>query len=162
MKLETLIQNRPGTLEVDGSKFRYRRGDGQFIEGDFSIQTLDAGSCSVLMNGRVFRVAVGAPGERIVNGAPLAVELFDPRAFRTRKGPADTRGRAEIAAQMPGKVVQLLVAPGDSVEAGQGLLVVEAMKMQNEMKSPKTGRVVEVRAKPGSAVAAGEVLMVVE
>lgn len=63
---------------------------------------------------------------------------------------------------MPGKVVRVLVAEGDMVEAGQGLVVVEAMKMQNEMKSPKAGRVIEVKAKPDSTVAAGQVLLVIE
>jgi biotin carboxyl carrier protein len=63
---------------------------------------------------------------------------------------------------MPGKVIRVLVSQGDSVEAGQGLVVVEAMKMQNEMKSPKAGRVAEVRAEPGAAVLAGETLIVVE
>jgi biotin carboxyl carrier protein len=63
---------------------------------------------------------------------------------------------------MPGKVIRVLVAAGDPVEAGQGLVVVEAMKMQNEMKSPKAGRVVEVKTKPHAAVAAGDVLVVVE
>jgi biotin carboxyl carrier protein len=63
---------------------------------------------------------------------------------------------------MPGKVIQVLVAVGDTVEAGQGLVVVEAMKMQNEMKSPKAGRIVEVKTKRDAAVAAGDVLVVVE
>ncbi len=162
MKLDTLIQGRPGTLEVDGPKFRYRREDGQVVEGAFTRQPLEAGSFSILINGNSYRVYPGAPGERVVNGRPLAIEVSDPRAFLVRRGAAATQGRLEIAAQMPGKVVQLLVSAGDPVEAGQGLLVVEAMKMQNEMKSPKTGRVVEVRTKPGAPVAAGEVLMVVE
>jgi biotin carboxyl carrier protein len=63
---------------------------------------------------------------------------------------------------MPGKVIRVLVAAGDAVEEGQGLVVVEAMKMQNEMKSPKSGRVAEVRARPDATVGAGEVLVVVE
>jgi biotin carboxyl carrier protein len=63
---------------------------------------------------------------------------------------------------MPGKVVRLLVAVGDAVESGQGLVVVEAMKMQNEIKSRKAGRVVEVRTRPDAAVVAGEILLVVE
>lgn len=162
MKLETQIQGRPGVIEITGSRFRYQREDGQLVEGEFSIAPLDAGSFSVLIDGRSFHISPGAPGERIVNGVPLAIELFDPRAMRARSGSAASHGRVNVAAMMPGKVVSLLVSPGDSVETGQGLLVVEAMKMQNEMKSPKTGRVVEVRTKPGSAVAAGEVLMVVE
>jgi biotin carboxyl carrier protein len=63
---------------------------------------------------------------------------------------------------MPGKIVRLLVAEGDSVEAGQGLLVVEAMKMQNEMKAPKAGCVVSLKAHEGATVAAGDVLATIE
>ena len=62
---------------------------------------------------------------------------------------------------MPGKVVRLLVAVGDAVEAGQGLIVVEAMKMQNEMKSPKAGMVVEMKTKSGATVTAGEILLLI-
>ncbi len=71
-------------------------------------------------------------------------------------------GRHEVAAPMPGKVVRVLVAVGDAVEQGQGLVVVEAMKMQNEIKSRKAGRVVEVRTKPEAAVTRGAILLVVE
>jgi biotin carboxyl carrier protein len=168
VKLETLIQGRAGSISIEGgasgksSVFRYQRNDGQFVEGDFSIEALDSGAWSVLIGGRVYRVGPGATGEFIVNGERLAVELFDPRALRERQGSAAGRGRINIAAPMPGKIVRLLASVGDGVEEGQGLVVVEAMKMQNEMKSPKTGRVVEVRARPDSTVAAGEVLMVVE
>ena len=63
---------------------------------------------------------------------------------------------------MPGKVVRVLVEEGQEVEAGQGVVVVEAMKMQNELKSPKSGHVAELRAEPGSTVNAGDVLVVVE
>ena len=63
---------------------------------------------------------------------------------------------------MPGKVVRVLVAPGDQVEAGQGLVVVEAMKMQNEMKASLAGRVATVPAREGATVAAGEVLATIE
>jgi biotin carboxyl carrier protein len=162
VKLETLIHGRSGTIHITGSTFRYQREDGQSIEGEFSYQPLDPGSSSILIDGRSYRVTPGPPGEVTVNGWPITAELFDPRALRSRKNTASSEGRLEITALMPGKVVQLLVSPGDSVETGQGLLVVEAMKMQNEVKSPKAGRVVEVRAKPGAAVAAGEVLLVVE
>ena len=63
---------------------------------------------------------------------------------------------------MPGKVVRVLVERGQEVEAGAGLVVVEAMKMQNELKSPKAGTVVELRAAPGATVNAGDVLVVIE
>jgi acetyl/propionyl-CoA carboxylase alpha subunit len=168
VRLDTLIQSRAGSIAIEGTKFRYQREDGRVVEGEFSIEALDAAAWSVLIGGRSYlvepggRVEPGAADGLTVNGARLAIELFDPRASRGRQGSAANQGRVNIAAQMPGKVVRLLVSAGESVEQGQGLVVVEAMKMQNEMKSPKAGRVVEVRAKPDSTVAAGEVLMVVE
>jgi biotin carboxyl carrier protein len=63
---------------------------------------------------------------------------------------------------MPGKVIRVLVNKGDAVEAGQGLVVVEAMKMQNEMKAARPGRVAEVRVQGGDTVGAGETLVVLE
>ena len=97
-----------------------------------------------------------------MNGRTLVVEAFDPRELRARKIAGAGKGRLDIAAPMPGKVVRLLVSPGDSVEAGQGLVVVEAMKMQNEMKSPRSGRVAEIKTKVDATVKAGEVLLVIE
>ena len=63
---------------------------------------------------------------------------------------------------MPGKVVRLYIETGDAVEKGDGIVVVEAMKMQNEMKSPRAGVVVSINVKPGDTVNAGDVLAVVE
>ena len=162
MRLETSIRDRAGQIAIEESRFRYEREDGQIAEGEFSIQALDPGVISVLIGGRSYRIEPGAPGALIVNGHPIAIEVFDPRALRTRKLSGASAGRQEISAPMPGKVVRVLVAVGDSVEPGQGLVVVEAMKMQNEMKSPKAGRVVELRARPDAAVQAGETLIVVE
>jgi biotin carboxyl carrier protein len=71
-------------------------------------------------------------------------------------------GEQEIVAPMPGKVVRVLVAPGDQVTVRQGLVVVEAMKMENELRSPKDGRVKDVRVQQGTLVEAGRVLVVVE
>jgi biotin carboxyl carrier protein len=162
MKFETMIAGRAGSLEIEGAKFRYRREDGAIAEGDFSIQTLDAGCASLIIGGRSYRVTRGAAGDMMVNGAPLAVEVYDRRSLRGRAGGGTSHGRQNICAPMPGKIVRVLVAAGDAVVAGQGLVVVEAMKMQNEMKSPKTGRVVAVRTQADAAVSPGEVLMVVE
>jgi biotin carboxyl carrier protein len=161
MKFETMIGGRAGSLEIEGAKYRYER-EGVRSEGDFSIEWLGPDCASLIIGGRSYRVTRGAAGEMMVNGAPLAVEVFDPRSLRARSGGAASQGRQNVCAPMPGKIVRVLVAAGDSVEAGEGLVVVEAMKMQNEMKSPKTGRVVEVRTKPGAAVSPGEILMVVE
>jgi biotin carboxyl carrier protein len=162
MKMETQIAGRAGELQIEGSTFRYQREDGAAAEGEFSIIDLEPGCYSILIGGRSYRVSGGGAGEVAVNGKTLAVELFDPRSLRGRKSGGASHGRQSIAALMPGKVVRVLVAVGDQVEAGQGLVVVEAMKMQNEMKSPKDGYVVEVKTRPGAAVVAGEVLIVVE
>ncbi|HEY4364632.1 MAG TPA: biotin/lipoyl-containing protein [Bryobacteraceae bacterium] len=162
MKVETRIGGRAGNLKVEAASFRYEREDGAVAEGEFSLQTLEPGCVSVLIGGRSYRVTRGAAGEMMVNGQPVAAEVFDPRSLRSRKSGADRGGRHDICAPMPGKIVRVLVEAGDAVKAGQGLVVVEAMKMQNEMKSPKAGRVVEVRTKVDAAVSPGEVLMVVE
>lgn len=161
MKFETLIAGRDGQLNVDGSRFSYQ-SNGSAVEGEFSIERLDGGRYSVLINGRSYLVSRGLAGELEVAGVSCAVEVFDPRAMRTRGKGFDAQGRQSVAASMPGKVIRVLVAPGDTVEAGQGLVVVEAMKMQNEMKSPKSGRIAEVKTKADAAVAAGDVLVVVE
>ena len=90
-------------------------------------------------------------------GLEFNAEVIDPRSWRGRRhGSAEAEGRQQIVAPMPGKVVRLLVKAGDAVEAGQGLLVVEAMKMQNEIRSPKSGTVERVVV--GDA---GEVLCIV-
>jgi biotin carboxyl carrier protein len=87
--------------------------------------------------------------------------VIDPRSWRRGHGEGiELEGRQKIVAPMPGKVVRVLVEPGQSVAAGQGLLVIEAMKMQNEIRSPKSGTV-EKLAVEGQTVNAGEILAIV-
>jgi biotin carboxyl carrier protein len=168
LKFEVAIGSQAARIEVTGARFRYQREGSEAIEREFSIAPLTPGSYSILINGRSYSAFTNPSGiaaslnEIMVNGRAFAVEVFDPREMRARKSAGAGEGRQNIAAMMPGKVVRILVAQGDSVEAGQGLIVVEAMKMQNEMKSPKAGRVVEVKTKADATVAAGEVLMVIE
>ena len=157
MKRQVTVDGRSGRIEIEGSRLRYEREDGVVIEREFSLE-----GTSVLLNGRSFRVSRGTGQEVWVNGRRLAIEVFDPRDQRPGQGASANHGRQEIAASMPGKVVRVLVTQADTVEEGQGLVVVEAMKMQNEIKSPKSGRVLEVRAQPDATVVAGEVLVVVE
>jgi len=157
MTRRVAVDGRSGHIKIEGSRLRYEREDGIVIEGEFSV----AGS-SVLLNGRRCWVARGTGTEVWVNGRRFSMEVLDPRDLRPGRGGTANHGRQEIAASMPGKVMRVLVSAGDAVEEGQGLVVVEAMKMQNEMKSPKAGRVVEVRARPDATVGAGEILIVVE
>src|SRR5713226_2162985 len=101
--------------------------------------------------------------EVIVGAKQYSVTLIDPKRLRgASSAVAHADEAARIIAPMPGKIVRVLVGVGDQVEAGAGIVVVEAMKMQNEMKSPKTGTVVTLNVNVGATVNAGEVLAVVE
>jgi biotin carboxyl carrier protein len=92
-----------------------------------------------------------------------AVTLIDPKRLRgAAAASAHADGAARIVASMPGKVVRVLVAEGASVEAGAGIVVVEAMKMQNEMKAPKAGTVATLNVEVGATVNGGDVLAVIE
>jgi biotin carboxyl carrier protein len=91
------------------------------------------------------------------------VELRDPRSLHSRRAEGDkAAGVKKIVAPMPGKVVRILVSQGAEVKSGQGVIVVEAMKMQNELKSPKQGVVQKIAVAEGAAVNAGELLVIVE
>ena len=100
----------------------------------------------------------------IVRGVSFSAEVRDPRSFRSRKkaDDGDAAGPRRLVSPMPGKVVRILAPAGTKVEAGEGVVVVEAMKMQNEIKSPKAGTVRRIVAEEGAAVDAGEVLAIVE
>ena len=115
------------------------------------------------MNGESYEVRIAVANDSKLTlqtrHHEFVAEVVDPRAWRGRRhGAVEAEGRQQIVAPMPGKVVRVLVKAGDKVEAGQGLLVVEAMKMQNEVRSPKTGTVERLLAKEGQPVIAGEVL----
>jgi biotin carboxyl carrier protein len=129
------------------------------------IVAVEPGVYSVLVDGRSYEARVEeSDGCAIVfiDGHRVEVEIRDPRRWSRQTGRPGVEGRSNVAALMPGKIVRLLVAEGDTVSAGQGLLVMEAMKMQNEMKAPKAGRVVSLTAREGATVAAGEVLAAIE
>jgi len=122
---------------------------------------------SVLLNGESHQVRIAPRSDGSltlhVGLAEYHAEVADPRSWRGRRhGAAEAEGRQQIAAPMPGKVIRVLVKQGDTVDAGQGLLVVEAMKMQNEIRSPKSGKVEKLFVTEGQAVNAGEVLLCVE
>jgi len=138
--------------------------DGQSVDAD-AVQ-IAPNAISVMLGGQSFEIHVSrsADGTLKLQCGPheFSADIIDPRAWRGRKhGAVEVEGRQEILAPMPGKVVRVLTAVGEAVEAGQGLLVVEAMKMQNEIRSPKTGTIERLLAKEGQAVTAGEILAVI-
>ena len=116
---------------------------------------------SVLLDGRSYEARVEETSEGLtvfVEGRRFSVEISDPRSWSRKAAAGRGEGVQTISAPMPGKVVRILVAAGDTVEAGQGLMVVEAMKMQNEMKAPRAGTVLTLAASEGATVVAGETL----
>ena len=99
----------------------------------------------------------------VVSGSDYDVAVIDPKRLRSGQASgAHHTGAAEIVSPMPGKIVRILAEPGARVEAGAGVVVVEAMKMQNEMKAPKAGVVVSIKTEEGATVSAGDVLAVIE
>lgn len=137
--------------------------DGRPVEAD--AVEVSPGIYSILKDGAAFelRVERAAAGLTVVvAGRRLEARVLDPRQWQGRRGGAvEAEGRQQITAPMPGKVVRVLVRQGEKVEAGRGLLVVEAMKMQNEIRSPKTGTVERLLVTDGQAVNAGDVVAVV-
>lgn len=97
-----------------------------------------------------------------LNGREIIADVRDRRRLRRGHHGVEQEGRIRLTAPMAGKVVKLLAAPGDTVEAGQGILVLEAMKMQNEVRSPKNGRLLSVAVSDNSTVATGQLLAEVE
>jgi biotin carboxyl carrier protein len=137
--------------------------DGQRLDADATA--VSPGIYSVLLNGKSFEVRIeslGAELRAVTGSRELKVVIQDEREWRrNRGGSVEAQGRQQVLAPMPGKIVRVLVTAGDAVRAGQGLLVVEAMKMQNEIRAPKSGTIDRVRVVEGQTVNAGEVVVII-
>ena len=154
MKLLSTIGDKQVTLELqrDSSSSVSFRIDDESGEADFrEIAPL---TYSVIEAGRYYDVRIYERGSGMFD---VAVNGETPAG-----GASDASGPRKIKASMPGKVVKLLVQEGEEVDEAQGLVIVEAMKMQNAMKSPKAGRVAVIEVSEGGSVAAGETLVVIE
>ncbi|MBI4907125.1 MAG: biotin/lipoyl-binding protein [Acidobacteria bacterium] len=130
-----------------------------------SVSEVEPGVYSVLAGTRAMEVRVTKAREGWtvhIAGRQFTIDVVDPREASACGKGFGRQGRQEIVSPMPGKVVRVLVEEGSAVEEGQGLIVVEAMKMQNEMKAPKAGKVLALAARAGASVTAGEVLVTLE
>jgi len=123
-----------------------------------------SGMLSMLIGSESYEIVANPAQQQVaIAGIGYSVEVRDPRSWRTRRARAGAQdGTRKITAPMAGKVVRVLTQPGTEVEQGTGVIVIEAMKMQNELKSPKKGRVARVLAAEEAAVNAGDVLAVIE
>jgi biotin carboxyl carrier protein len=162
MRFEVLINSSRRVVELEREAKGWRISlDGEPADAD--VAEIAPDTFSVLLNGKSYeiRVASNPSGTLTLQTGrhELTAEVTDPRAWRGRRhGALEAEGRQQILAPMPGKIVRVLVQAGEKVQAGQGLLVVEAMKMQNEIRSPKSGTVERLLVKEGQPVNAGEIL----
>ena len=168
MRFVATIDGAEHQLEVEelgAHALRVKVGDQQF---DLDVHSAGRAAFSILIGNRAFDLGVVRDGDDLVvasRGTATRVTLID-MARRSRHTGAGARplaaGKAQLKAMMPGRVINVLVKVGDEVAHLQGLVVVEAMKMENELKSPKAGKVTEIKVAPGQTVEKGDLLVVVE
>jgi biotin carboxyl carrier protein len=175
MKLRVIIRSGSKTsehvFEAAMSADKLRRGglvqlflDGKALQADWA--DIGSGQYSLLVDGRSYALSMrrnaDIPNGRLwvsLKGSAFEVELQDPRNRRRGKFSAADQGPQEVLAPMPGRIVKILVAEGAHVHGGEGLLVVEAMKMQNEVRAARSGRVEKIHIAEGDGVEAGSRLV---
>lgn len=165
MKLKAIV----GELEEDLLlKFEDGRVSAKIGDRVYSldVREIEPDSYMFFLNANVHGCRVSGSKNTFdvnIHGRSYSVTIIDPKRLRSgQNSDRHPHGAAEILAPMPGKVVRVQTEAGATVEKGVGVVVVEAMKMQNEMKSPRDGIVVSINVKPGDTVNAGDVLAVVE
>ena len=149
-------------VERHGAGYRVRIGD-RWIEADFvrvgnyvrSLRLADGTQYSLVHHHH------GNTHEITMRGAMFEVDVIDPLAAKRRNREDGGGSTGIVKALMPGRVVRVLVSKGDTVAKGAGLLILEAMKMENEIQAEKAGTVAEVKVKPGDTVGTGDVVVVI-
>jgi biotin carboxyl carrier protein len=162
VQLVSSTETRTHTVDLQriGAQWRVIL-NGEPVSAD--VEEIAPNTLSILLHGESheIRIARSRDGQMSIQTGlrEFAAEVTDQRSWRGRRlGHVEVQGRQQITAPMAGKVVRLLVKSGDTVEVGQGLLVVEAMKMQNEIRSTKSGIVERLLAEEGQTVNSGETL----
>jgi len=165
MKYEVLIDGHLHQVELERAEKGYEcKVDGEPFFLDAAMTARDV--LSIIHEGRNYEAKreYSLLGEThiIIGSERFSAEVRDPRSLRSRRAAGAEAGPAKILAPMPGKIVRVIAAEGDEVEAGQGLVVLEAMKMQNEIKATKKGKVTKIAVQESFAVNAGDLLAIVE
>jgi len=167
LKLRIEVDGEEYTLDIhcEAGESEYTLRGAYAAAGLASVAQVSPGVFSILLDTRSFTVRLAPKGEELEVWTATERRFISVADARDRSGKskrATAAGPVQLCAQMPGKVIKLLAQNGTAVEAGQGLIVVEAMKMQNEVKSPKGGVVSKINVREGETVAAGQALMMVE
>jgi len=168
MKLHAAIADRESDVDIriDGGTVRAEL-NGRIYQLD--LNRIGHNHLLLKSEGQIFECRVdgrpesGSQVEVTVGSTRYSITLTDPKRLRSANaGDKHAGGAVRILAPMPGKVVRVLVEAGAQVAAGEGIVVVEAMKMQNEMKSPRAGTVTGLNVQVGATVNGGDVLAVIE
>ena len=166
MTYEVVLTARDGsqkTFKVERAESTVRV-NGTEVKVDASAPF--GGALSLLIGGKSYEaLASVVSGEQVIviDGHRFVAEISDPRSLKSRRrAGAGQEGPKKVTAPMPGKVIRIVAQSGDEVAAGDGVVVIEAMKMQNELKSPKAGKVAKIAVKEGDTVNPGDTLAVIE
>ena len=165
MKLSLTIDGREDAIDILSAPPACRFQLGDAPPRDANVEMPGPGVYSILLDGRSYDTFVeDTPSGLVVTieGHRFEIQVRDPRRWSRKTAGAKGDAVQSILSPMPGKVVRVLASAGDEVVSGQGIVVVEAMKMQNELKSNRAGRVLSVPAREGATVAAGELLATIE
>src|SRR5215510_9842642 len=164
MKYEAEINGRDVGIEIEDRNGRLIARLGQRTY-EVEVVRPEAGVFLLLVGDQVFEARAWSDQADVIR-VSLRGKIYNARIVdrKHRRAAAEPQleGQVRLSAPMPGKVVRLLLRQGDPVAAGQGVVVVEAMKMQNEVRSPKEGRVIELRVSQGDTVNANQLLAIVE
>jgi biotin carboxyl carrier protein len=164
MKLLASIGDVTHDVEIkrDGDRLTARVNDREY---ELEVSEPEPGVYLFKHDGKIIEAGVssGSPTHVRIGSNEFDVRIIDPKRLRgTGVDSEHADGVAEIRTAMPGKVVRVMLEVGSEVEKGDGVLVVEAMKMQNELKSPKNGTIKKILVTEGSTVAAGDILATIE
>lgn len=166
MTYDVVVDGKTHRLELTrGERTWLCKIDDQPMEIDAALTARDV--LSVLVGGKAYEIkrerSLQGELHMVIGSARYAVDVQDPRSLRTRRAAAGAEaGPVRVTAPMPGKIVRIMVSEKEEVKAGQGIITMEAMKMQNELKSPKDGKVQKILTAEGSTVNPGDALAIIE
>ena len=162
MKLQAELSGEKYEIEIrrDGRKVFARVDDREY---ELEMSEVEPHVYLFKYENQIFQIYAAPNGIVNIGNHQLEISVIDPKRLRSAgAGGASPEGSSEIKTAMPGKLVRILVGEGAEIKQGEGVLIVEAMKMQNEMKAPKDGIIKEIRFAEGATVNAGDVLAVIE
>src|SRR6185437_8427434 len=164
MRYEVTIAGKQQQVDLESTASGWKckcRINGREVE--IAVAEVQPGHLSILHDGKSYDVRCGAEEEVFVGNNRYQIDVMDARSWRSKRQIAGAEaGPQKLTASMPGKIVRMLATENGKVSAGQGVIVIEAMKMQNEIRAPREGIVKKILVREGSNVNAGETLAIIE